>query len=433
MIDGFKILNLQIDSKILLNNNYLDFPLSISGKNDGEILNHKRTAVNKNLVFTITPDQIVKLSGSFHKYKNNGVHNYDDFFFSDLKKVISELVQKFGINPNIVKLNNLEYGVNLRVTFDPNLFIKGLISYKGSRFNITERQSQCSAEVMKERYYLKIYNKGLQYGIGKNILRYEIKVIKSEHLKQFNIACLADLLNKENLKLLGQCLVASFDSILYWDDTINMDTLTQKERDKLLNGQSPFYWENLLQNHRRAYFNKVKKFRTLVQLHGKNNFAQIRDLISTKWDELLNDSGQNIHELTVLKNSLPVSKCARINISNKVLISASSKKANDQKCLVTGLDISMQKEKSKFLCISGIRYYFENDEQVYSELKKRLAIRWKDEPLEIKFREIAHSIRNEFFNPKNNIKKSIKRINIYPTLFPTNEFIKKEKLYIITT
>jgi hypothetical protein len=98
-------------------------------------------------------------------------------------------------------------------------------------------------------------------------------------------------------------------------------------------------------------------------------------------------------------------------------------------CKVTGLDISMQKETSEFLCTTGVKYYYENKPKTYKELEKRLSQRWKDKPLKIQFQEIAHSIRNEYFNQKNNTRRSIENIYQEKTLplFDKATYISEEK------
>ncbi len=75
-------------------------------------------------------------------------------------------------------------------------------------------------------------------------------------------------------------------------------------------------------------------------------------------------------------------------------------------CEVTGLDISMQKESSKMLSISGLRYYQKNESSTFRKLVDRfLTDRWGKDKLTIQIQEIAHNIRNA----KNNRIISTKR------------------------
>ena len=47
--------------------------------------------------------------------------------------------------------------------------------------------------------------------------------------------------------------------------------------------------------------------------------------------------------------------------------------------------------------------------------------------MEVQIKEIAHSIRNEYFN----LKYRIKRIEREPTMFPTVEFMREDKKRIL--
>ncbi|HJX72500.1 MAG TPA: hypothetical protein VJ346_11120, partial [Bacteroidales bacterium] len=97
----------------------------------------------------------------------------------------------------------------------------------------------------------------------------------------------------------------------------------------------------------------------------------------------------------------------------------SSKSRKIKRCPVTGLDISMQPKNSKFLSFSGVKWYYENNPEVYKKiLEPRLTGTWKDKPISRQFSEIAHAIRNSDSNPRNNTKRAVNRIlNEQNTLF----------------
>lgn len=104
---------------------------------------------------------------------------------------------------------------------------------------------------------------------------------------------------------------------------------------------------------------------------------------------------------------------------------------NSRFCMVTGISISCQKPESKFLCISGISQLKKTDPAGYEKLRdQRLNSKWLIYPLEIQFREIAHSVRNEFYNPKHNTKQSILKINEDPVLFENWPLISQKKRII---
>jgi len=99
-------------------------------------------------------------------------------------------------------------------------------------------------------------------------------------------------------------------------------------------------------------------------------------------------------------------------------------------CPVTGLDISMQPRNSKFLSYTGVKWYYNNDFQTYKKiLEPVLKKSWKYKPLKDQFKEIAHIVRNKDSNPRNNIKRILKRIlSDKNTLFNNVNLIDKNKL-----
>ncbi len=101
-----------------------------------------------------------------------------------------------------------------------------------------------------------------------------------------------------------------------------------------------------------------------------------------------------------------------------------------KRCPVTGLDISMQPKNSKFISISGIKWYYRNETEIYYQfLAIRLSENLKNKDLKLQFKGIAHSIRNCDSNPRNNTRRAIKKLlNEKDSLFNNLQLIDKTKL-----
>jgi hypothetical protein len=99
-------------------------------------------------------------------------------------------------------------------------------------------------------------------------------------------------------------------------------------------------------------------------------------------------------------------------------------------CKITGLNISMQPDSSKFLSRTGVEWYYRNDPELYkSMLEPRLQEHWKKEPLEVQFREIAHLIRDEDSNRRHSTRRQIDKIlQEKNVLFDNYKLIAKDKL-----
>jgi hypothetical protein len=249
---------------------------------------------------------------------------------------------------------------------------------------------------------------------------------------------------------LGTVLKAIFNDILFCDHSIE-SLLNDEERLIYTQGSSYKYFSNILPNsknytagtkdreYKREYKKKRKEYDKLFKEYKfiQNKYStstiqkDISELIEKKYKELANYNESLRGKLATFKNQCFEIKSEIINeikIDEKVQIRDSG---IVRICPVTGLDISMQKPESKFLCIAGIRYYFENEKEIYYQLEKRLSAKWRSELLETQFREIAHSVRNEYFNKtnnkRNNPKNAIFKVN-ENSLFDNFPFIRPDKL-----
>jgi len=101
-----------------------------------------------------------------------------------------------------------------------------------------------------------------------------------------------------------------------------------------------------------------------------------------------------------------------------------------KRCPVTGLDISMQAKHTKFLSVSGIKWYYRYDREIYYQfLSVRLSPGSLNKDLRTQFKLIAHSIRNAESNPRNNTRRAInKLLNEKNSLFNNLQLIDKNKL-----
>ncbi len=91
-------------------------------------------------------DNFYSVRGSLHKYSNEGLHNADDFQFSDLKKTLNQLSDEIGLNADIAPLNGFEFGVNIKLPTNPNNALNRLIDYFG-KSEPPIRQSEPPAKV----------------------------------------------------------------------------------------------------------------------------------------------------------------------------------------------------------------------------------------------------------------------------------------------
>jgi len=413
MIDGIKTGNINIPIQI-----DLDWHVSVNEKT-GEVKTVK-IAEYRGLVF-IEKGIRTYIKGSLHKYFNNGAHNYSDFTFNDLTEVITDFQNRFGIDPETTQLENVEFGVNIELPFRTDRILNSIVLHRGEPF---KRFTQGNGiECNHSQYFIKIYDKGSQYKLKNNLLRVEVKVIKMAYFQSqgVNIKTLNDLLNTENLQGMGELLTRTVKEIVYTDTKLlNSSKLNDSERLTLANGSNPNYWNALKPNSiqyplgnndpeykrkRKCFYRELARFEKILCKYD----SDIRNTISTK----VRDKFTDLLELDQLSQSKKreykftnpnTTTGTNLPLVYSVSLSQPSETDSPEKkyCIVTGLDISMQKTGSKFLSIAGLKFYYSREPETYKELERRLSDRWKHEPIEIRFREIAHYIRNESNNPRHN-------------------------------
>jgi len=399
MIDGILILRLAVNIHDLLNNDLLLFPLHIDN-NGGEILDKARTSEHRGLFF-ILKNNNVKLKGSLHKYWNNGNHNYNDYFFTNLQQTIFELSENFRINPDKSILNNLEFGVNVQMKYTSAEVFRSIVNYKGTPFNKFSISGAKGIECETDNFYIKIYDKGHQYNQPGNLLRFEIKVRKMKFFKDrdIKINSLATLLNYSEIIKLKRVIIGIFNEILFTDNNINQNNLTPANRLILSQGSNAKYWEQLKPDSkefeggnkskeyirkRKKYHRKRDKFKLLIEKYSTSTMQKdISLLIEKKCNELLKIVDKFPDCLTDTKTA----DSGQIHISNIVGYCPTS--ANDTRvCFTCKNDISHKKKTARFCS-----------------------------------KKCKNNYTNPILNPKNNLLRRLYKIQTGGLLFDISEFI----------
>lgn len=399
MIDGILILRLAVIIDELLKNDLLLFPLPID-KNGGEILDRSRTCEHQGLIFVLKNNN-VKLKGSLHKYHNKGLHNYNDYFFTDLRQTIYELSENFSINIEKSILNNLEFGVNIQMKYTSAEVFRSIVNYKGTPFNKFTISGAKGIECETDNFYIKIYDKGHQYQQPGNLLRFEIKVRKMKFFKDrgIKINSLASLTDHSEIVKLGSVLKGVFDEILFTDYNISQNKLTPSNRLILSQGSNPKHWEQLKPDSkeykggnkdkkyisdRHKYYRKLDNFKKLISKFSTSTIQKdISFLIEKKCDELLKIVDKFPDCKTTSKND----DSGQIHISN--IVGYCPHPQNETRlCLTCGNDISHKKKTAKFCS-----------------------------------KKCKNDYTNPILNPKNNLLRRLERVRGGCLLFDVSEFI----------
>lgn len=425
MIDFLKIHNLSTDTVYLKNNGLLTFPLSNVG-HTGETLNRAQIAHFRGLQFIIRGSNC-GLKGSLHKYWFNG-ENWPDYHLSDIRATILELSETFSFDPETSPINFLEIGVNIPLESDPTRLIKCFVLYRNTSFERLRVTGKGFGKIAEtQQFAIKVYNKSMQYGLSFHLLRFEIKILKTEFLKRYGIdkLSLADLCNPKIYDTFLTILLDVLTGILVYDPNIKPDKITDLQGRELFSlGRFAEFWQTI---DRRRKHEKMNRF---AEIAGTNRIkSMLEERIVRKWKSL-NDPDK----LTSFHKEQNKSLDGQIN--------PTIKSYSVRTCQTTNLVLpDIQKPHSKYLSSKGVQWYFENNHDIYQNiLFPVLTEKWlrKNElsPIEKFFDEIAHQLRNRdrnpHNNPRNNTKTSYRRIeNKGYKLFPTRELIRPDKLALI--
>lgn len=391
----------------LLKNELLDFrtPTNIHTGECGASKNKKirslcETAEYKGMKFKINECSIF-ISGSLHKYMNNGEHNYNDFRYTDFIEVLQDIENKFCINPYDMCINQIEIGINIQPPYKTKDILKHCFMHRKKEFkNNAVPQHGNYKQAEHTQYIIKIYDKAKQYrnkGIytGTNeILRFEIKYRKTEKLQTDCglIKTIYDVINTD-FSIFTNLLVKEWTQVLFYDYTINSDS------KRILNYKNPLYWQEL----KTKYHKHKTILQELIKNHSENIPQQIANCIQKK-GEFLNNRG------VIFDRKCNTEKNHRGVIFDTLYILSirtPHPEPNKHICRITGIDISMQRKNSFLLSISGLNYYYENDKKTFELIKQKfLTNYWSNTDFKTQIHEIYHNIRNRY----NNLKIKQKRL-----------------------
>lgn len=367
---------------------------------DFESILSKETKVYKGILFCFYDNKVEVLFRP-HYYFNENLHNANDFSIANCITVITNFLEQLSLSgrSELLKVINVEYGVNIISPIDCKELVT-FISYHGKNEFRTDAglpyskksYSETSSGAANKYKIIKAYNKGIHYPkyCDINTFRFEVKSKQTKYIKKIGIDTISDLLNREVYKNLSIELLNEFDEVMILGSAKEYSELSKKENNQLNKYLNPNNWYKLKQGHRNNFTNTKKRYFHLLDKTQNNIHKTIKKLIENKLQEL---------EQTCAI-STPVSKeqtCAYSTIN----IYGNCTYLPHQKCIVTGLDISMQKEGSFLLSHKGLKYYFESDKKTFDEVKQKyLSMKWENANIDVQIKEIAHNIRNKVNNSR---------------------------------
>lgn len=252
----------------------------------------------ENIEVRIT-DKLGIIRNSIHKFFNlknrYDDNNYTDFYYSDIHTAFEQLQNDLNEDISDYKITNLEFGLNIHTSLSPKSMLENnFIMFNFDEFNQkdTFKNKGMYKQYNRSEYYVKIYDKGLQYKLPYNLLRVEIKIIDSKLLKKkFGIYTVKDLFEKSRIELMFKFLLGCFNEINIVDSSSTYK-MTDTEKMFFELGKSPHFWREIKNNKSSSYYYAQRaRYNRLLEKYQMDTIKQeLRDLLITKFQTLMGGS-----------------------------------------------------------------------------------------------------------------------------------------------
>lgn len=271
MIDNVKIFasEKQRLENHLINNKVIQLvsPFDIE---TGEIMEYPKRGRDFNLEISLTKRSSY-IKGSLHKHYNiknqRGDQNYDDFSYPDIVSEVKDLLVKYELGDSNY-LTNLEFGLNIVVSKDPQLIIdKNVLmnNCKAPNKNLKFSGRGDYKEFHTDSHWIKVYNKSKPFKQDCFILRLELKMIKKVYINKLGVFKLEDLADKNTLRRLYFDLNSKIEGLVIVDE-FDGKTIPLQHLNRLNEYMNPNYWLRLKSSKTSNQIYRLKKdFKLLLE------------------------------------------------------------------------------------------------------------------------------------------------------------------------
>ncbi len=148
-------------------------------------------------------------------------------------------------------------------------------------------------------------------------------------------------------------LLKRFDEVMNYDYTINKKALTNTQNQLLKSYSNPRYWINDLKPKERD--RHKKRLKQIIENHSQNLHQQLMQEI--------------IKKCVIINRLSEKAKCVIINSSSiSVNITQKHLQKPVNKCPITGLPLTHEKEDAKYIRTATLNYLHENDKKKFAEV-----------------------------------------------------------------
>lgn len=183
------------------------------------------------------------IKGSLHKFKNGGIHNHDDFNWNEAFQTIDDLSDTLGLQVKDLNLVNLEWGLNIETDIPPKEIINGLVMHHGVDFKKMYVSPGTCSICQHAQFAIKVYDKGKQSHLSKNLMRIEVSANKSIYYNSLGVNSLHDLVKEEvRANLQNSLIYVWMDSILIDLEMMQIHPSNKNDFERIAKWSNPNFW-----------------------------------------------------------------------------------------------------------------------------------------------------------------------------------------------
>ena len=240
------------------------------------------------LQFVVYPSGRTILRGSFHKYAHGGA-NYGDFTYSQFQAVGAALRSTFDLDPITLRLLQLEAGANVEPPLKTPHTLRAIVCHReGHPFAPMRSSKGRSLGIVMEReqYAVKVYDKGRQYGLPDELLRFELKFRKAAPFNRLGIFTLNDLLIPDAWQRLQARVMDIDGEVFIAEPSIDIPSLSASQRTFVQLARTPGYWQELTKGKRHKA--RARYADIVARYAGRDLKDELGRILHTKLKDLLN-------------------------------------------------------------------------------------------------------------------------------------------------
>jgi hypothetical protein len=223
----------------------------------------------------------IEVSGSLHKGYFGGP-NYERFTHEMLCMEIERLSAELQLEAQFLLLKNLEVGVNIRTHFYPyKHLVENLLLYKTGVFKPYNKGKDG-----KELGYwydgypiVKLYDKGKQFDLPYNLMRFELRYLKSVTPKKYGLFTLDDLKDAIKVQSIGEQLISAWFNVLLYEPGLDKRIPSMCKNDLTLYQRAEHIktWQRLIDNQisRMKFYRDKERLKEIYKKCGVFTHEQI--------------------------------------------------------------------------------------------------------------------------------------------------------------